>query len=637
MFSLLVAIILMMQPDIGVRPDSVSFESYMAKSRQYYISTPDSNRIYADSMVVLGQKVQNDFYVAQGLKWKGIYHHVAGHPDEALDFYQQSAEMFEVLRDTVNWIESVLSVSLIQINQSKYDTALENLFQALDLSQTIGNIRLESRTYSEIAKIFSLRGDHAAALPYFELFLNISLQRENRPDIAMAYGYLGTVNSYLGNTQAAIENLEEAARRHVELNDFRALGRTYQTLGNIQKKTGNLERAATYYQRSITEFERLNDIQGLGIAYYNLGVLYFDQKSYSLASRYLNLGIENSTRVGHTDLIILGYQKLSETYAASSQFRLAYEAFSRYFAYNDSVNNRDRQRAIAELQTRFETREKEQLIELQRLQLSEQDLIIQRNRFLQTGLAITLLLLIVGWLLWQSKVQQRELRLRVGRLELEQRMQLERERISRDLHDHVGAQLVNMLSGIDLAGRYSGAGNPAESSRIMDSLKDEARTTIRQLRDTIWTLNATEITPDAFFSKLEAYIKQVINVTELHITLINHLHSSTEFSPSQALNIFRIIQEALQNIVKYAGATQVTITFSTEADALKIAVSDNGRFLHRTEDDPHIGSGVKNMQKRASEIGGTLHVIPSEDGTTVELNLPETANILVQVTPAIPE
>lgn len=622
MIYLFAFLMLLSEPGYTVEPDSARFESLLAQSRQYYITHPDTNRLSAEAMVQLGESSGDAIFTAHGYKWLGIYHHMSSNYVEALGYYRRAADMFEMRKDTLNWIEGLLSVAIIQLARSNFEPALEQLFQSVELAQATSNIRLLSRAYSEIAKILSLRGDHEGALPYFEQFLAISIERDNAADIAMAYGYLGTVHTYLGNWALGIENLLESASRYEERGDFRSLARTYQTLGNGFKNLQDPDQAARYYQQSIAAFERLNDTQGLGIGYYNLGVLYFEQGNYLRAEELLARGIRYSTEFGHTELIILGYQKLSDTYAATSKFRQAYEAFSNYFAYHDSLNNRERRQALDELQTRFETREKEQTIELQRLQLSEQELTIQRNRIMLSALMVLVVLLLVGWLLWQSKVQQRELRLRVDRLEMEQRLQLERERISRDLHDHVGAQLVNMLSGLDLAGRYSGAGKPDESMRIMHSLKDEARTTIRQLRDTIWTLNVSEITPEAFFVKLDAYIKQVIQVTALQISLENTLPESAEFTPSQALNTFRIIQEALQNTLKYAGATQVTVSFSSQEDQLLVCIVDNGCFLERTSDDPHIGSGLKNMQKRAGEIGGELEVLPSKAGTTIRMTVP---------------
>jgi signal transduction histidine kinase len=201
------------------------------------------------------------------------------------------------------------------------------------------------------------------------------------------------------------------------------------------------------------------------------------------------------------------------------------------------------------------------------------------------------------------------------RLRAEMKLQNERERISRDLHDHVGAQLVTILSGLDLAGK-----DRSRSDDILASVREEAQTTIRQLRDTIWTLKSAAITPDAFLSHIERYVRQLEQLSALPVTLRSDITASPTLSPAVALNAFRIVQEALQNILKHSGASAAEVDIRVDAGGLTITVSDNGRF-REPDPDAFTGSGLGNMRKRAEDVGGKVSIDGTSTGTTVELHV----------------
>lgn len=207
-------------------------------------------------------------------------------------------------------------------------------------------------------------------------------------------------------------------------------------------------------------------------------------------------------------------------------------------------------------------------------------------------------------------------------MEIENRLRNERERISRDLHDHVGAQLANIISGLSLVDKYNEFDLKEKSQNLMSSLKGDAELTIKQLRETIWALNQSELDLVAFSEHLRTYFKNQSALTEsLQVNLDIKGDSSTRLSSTQALNLFRIIQEASQNTLKYAGAENLNIGLERQNGLLKVTIKDDGQFKG-DQSDFNGGYGMKNMSKRAHEIGGKVEV-RTENGTevTVELKL----------------
>jgi len=218
-------------------------------------------------------------------------------------------------------------------------------------------------------------------------------------------------------------------------------------------------------------------------------------------------------------------------------------------------------------------------------------------------------------------ISQRELRKELRRMEMENKLRNERERISRDLHDHVGAQLANIISGLTLVDKYNEIQQKERSEELMQSLRGDAELTIRQLRETIWALNQKELTLKAFKTQIQSWFQAQTALKESVITEITvEGDENIRLSSTQALNVFRIIQEASQNTLKYAGAETLTIQFVHTQNHLRLHIADDGTF-RKNGSGVNGGYGMTNMRKRANEIGAEL-IIDTSDGTQISLSLP---------------
>lgn len=229
-------------------------------------------------------------------------------------------------------------------------------------------------------------------------------------------------------------------------------------------------------------------------------------------------------------------------------------------------------------------------------------------------------ILFAGFILGIRYFLLRRLREQIRRMEMENKLRKERERISRDLHDHVGAQLANIKTGLSLADKYSKADNKEKSSSLMNSIMNDAELTIKQLRETIWALNQDRLTTCEFMEHLKLYFRNQTSYNEmLDIEYHHDIDKEVELSAIQALNIFRIIQEASQNTLKYAEASNFEISMIKKNGRLKIILEDDGKFKGKSGSN-NSGYGLGNMKKRAREIEGEM-TINTTDGTKIVLNI----------------
>lgn len=219
-------------------------------------------------------------------------------------------------------------------------------------------------------------------------------------------------------------------------------------------------------------------------------------------------------------------------------------------------------------------------------------------------------------------VSQRRLRKQIREMEIKNKLRDERERISRDLHDHVGSQLANIIAGLNLAVKFRENGNSDKTGELMLSLKEDAANTIGELRETIWALQKDEIELQEFSKHLEIFFSRQTAVREsMNLTVdLQATEPGLKLSATQALHLFRIVQESVQNSLKYSGADRLRVSIAADHGEVSIKVKDNGEF-RRESADYNSGHGMGNMKKRAAELNGRI-AVNTEEGTSVSVTFP---------------
>lgn len=197
----------------------------------------------------------------------------------------------------------------------------------------------------------------------------------------------------------------------------------------------------------------------------------------------------------------------------------------------------------------------------------------------------------------------------IREMEVQQKIQTERQRIARDLHDNVGSQLTYIITNLE---QLSDSG--VEKAHELSTF---GRNAIGQLRETIWAINSDFTEIDDFVDAIRKVCFQYLKGSGIDYTLVSKINRSIRLTPTQTLGLFRIIQEAITNIIKHSGASHVMVEFS-EATGLCVLITDNGTGYNVASSG---GYGIKNMNHRAAEIGASIGIATDENGTRVEITL----------------
>ncbi|MEO8133662.1 MAG: sensor histidine kinase [Betaproteobacteria bacterium] len=195
----------------------------------------------------------------------------------------------------------------------------------------------------------------------------------------------------------------------------------------------------------------------------------------------------------------------------------------------------------------------------------------------------------------------------------------ERQRLMRDMHDGVGGQLITALAALE-----GGKTAPADVAQIVRECIDDLRLVIDSMEPIDDDLLAV-------LGSLRYRLEPRLNAAGIQLVWqVHELPALPNLTPRNVLHILRVLQEALTNVLKHAGAMRITVTTGVDAAAggAWIQVRDDGHGFPEERAAPS-GRGLANMRKRAEALGGRLDVDSDTRGSRITLLLP-----LARIAPA---
>jgi signal transduction histidine kinase len=198
------------------------------------------------------------------------------------------------------------------------------------------------------------------------------------------------------------------------------------------------------------------------------------------------------------------------------------------------------------------------------------------------------------------------------RVEKQKLLLLERERLTREMHDGLGGQLVSTLSMVQ------------RGLADQDEVAETLRRAIDDVGIVIDSLGPDTIDLPTSLGKLRARLEPLLRRNGIDLAwTVEDIPDLDAFSPEVALHVFRIIQESVTNTLRHAGAESVEVKvtrFDDESGQLFVSIRDDGRGLPSPMTSG--GRGIKNMKSRAEELGAALRIEGSGSGTQVDLTIP---------------
>lgn len=246
--------------------------------------------------------------------------------------------------------------------------------------------------------------------------------------------------------------------------------------------------------------------------------------------------------------------------------------------------------------------------------------------YFETGIIVSIFYFLLG-LTYKTKQEliekikeQEMMKLEVEKQVFETRIaiihaqQEERNRISADMHDDLGAGMTTIRLYSELAKNKMGDNQIPEIEKISASA-DEL---LNKMNAIIWSMSSSNDTLGNMVAYIRSYSLEYLENTgiECHIDIPQNL-PALEVNGEIRRNVFLVVKEALNNIVKHSGATIVKIILQKEPDGLSLVINDNGKGINPNK-MREFGNGLTNMKKRMNAVD--IHFsIENDNGTSIKL------------------
>lgn len=550
-------------------------------------------------------------------------------------------------------IDSINSTDYQEIvsNLQKYEIIFQNnLTEARKINYEKGI----AKSLSNLALVHYLKGDYEESTQFHIEAINIFEKLEMIPELSEEYGELGYQMKRM-NLPKANEYMQKAISI-AETNNIPSfrMSKLYDNYGVIKEMMEQYDSAFHFYRKALKIKEELNDAIGIPYSLNKISVLYAKLKRFDRAYEYLLLSdklrakekgdfgrVENlslhadflemqnkvdeaikkyeevynaANKINYTYLVLYSLQKLSELYKKKNDFQNALIKSQMYYGLKDSVDNVEIKSRIAQLEIAYQTEQKNKLLAESQYQLKSRE----QQLLFALVTVILLILIFIGIYKYQSLKKKRDLAEveYKGKLQsalLEKQLVAEKLKLSRELHDNIGSQLTFIISSLDnLIYRLK----ESELTDAISTVKNFSRNALTDLRNTIWAIKQQDGTVEDLSIRVTELISKLSDtIPNIKFDIENQIQNNVKLNSTQMLNLYRIIQEAVQNSVKYSECNSIKIIFITDEESFRLIIKDDGKGFD--VENTNYGNGIENMSRRCEESGGKFALNSSKKGTEV--------------------
>lgn len=500
--------------------------------------------------------------------------------------------IFSVVNAYAQSLETILQQAKKFYNENNYPLAQEKYLQALKQAEKENNPSVMARASLSLARCHYFLYDHAAAFKWSYNALHVVQKHRLDTLLSQAYYFLGVLYIEAEKVDSAEKYSFKAVELMLKEKDYARLSLTYSTLAELHLNTSKNTRKIESMIANAENYAELSHDKGM-IAFaaskrYNYA--FFLKKDFEEALNYVSKVEELYLETENREAILNAYRAKAECLIMlRDTFARTY--MLKWFEFKDSVLQAEKVVNIAKYEALYETEKKEQ----------ENKLLQQENELnrlvLMIVVAVLLLMIALGlWLFNRIHLKKKQ-----HELLMLQKLQNDKERIARDLHDNVGGQLSYIIYSLDGINDE----DKEKRSEVTDSINQSVKSVIGSLRETIWAISDANINVQDFSDKLKVFARDLFKHSSTKINFTESIITQRELNALLGLNLYRMCQEILNNAFKYASATEVKIDFQCEEEKLLITISDNGSGFDTTQKNKE-QYGLQNIKKRATEFGVSL-------------------------------
>ena len=559
--------------------------------------------------------------------YQGVFYANQGSKSQAKTYYEQAIKALE--NDSINiafLIKSWYNYAYIQVEDKGYDYMVKTLTEyCIPLSEKSNNIELLAYSYTQLGLTFMSVGQFDTAEEYHKKALEQLDKIKNKNSVHLIT-YLNLVSNYCYKPDSKtakiyLDQAKELLKPFPESqhypNYYYQEAMYYTTIQDYDNALASLSKGAKLAKES-------NQTKLLQLLYFRMYNVYLMQKDYRKAKAQLEHILAEKVLAKEAVNRRITYTQLAAVNDVLGEHKEAYQWMKKASLLGDSLQQNKLLEKMNELEILHQTADKEQKINNLEKEKKANELLSKNKNLRMTILVIALILsLIIAFLIFINYKKQQKLNKQIS-LSHEQDLlhienqrkyeatqailqgeEQERQRIAQDLHDSMGGMLANIRMTIS-------ANDSFNKEKVIEKL-DKSIVEMRRISRNLMPETLKNI-------GLEIALKELCEtMTQKYFTIQFEAFNLSENIPFKTqMALYRIAQESISNITKYAQATNVIVQISQNNNVLNLTIEDDGIGFDKSE--IVYGLGLKNIQNRVELINGTVEIASNKgEGTTINV------------------
>lgn len=569
-------------------------------------------RVLADSMNNNLYRLTAGYYANAAFLKKGLQKEVIANCDRDLQLLGNSQA------DNTLRLQIMQLKGMALIRNEQYKESINENLKLLQKAEEFKDTLQQVKAKNSIGWTYMEMGQNRNAITWFYLALLTPKNPNFFQRYPLVYSNIASTYNNIQQYDSALYFINKSIKGNTY--DLTALANSLNIKADIYLNLHQAAKAQPLLEEALEIRKRIGDPYYLVSDLYQLSVFYAHNQQADKGITTAMQGIDMSRTYNLTSKIPLLYSGLAEGYKMKGDMQGYARVLENIIQLKDSLFENNSAEALAGLQASYDLQKKENIIIQQKLD------ILRRDYFLAGSALVLVVLVVIGVLLYHNYQQRQKLKLKhlidhQNEKEAKAIWEAEenqRKRIAAELHDNLGAQISFITSNVDwIIDSYAHLSAEEQKKRLL-SVHDTSQGLMRTLRETIWALTRERIGLEEFSDKLKAYIQTFLQYQpDTHFHVSEQIKKNIVFKPIQALNIFRVFQEGVNNALKYSKAQNLTLKIEADNDHFDIRLIDDGiGFDVKTIDADHYGLQI--MQNRATEAGFNCEVSTSQTkGTTI--------------------
>lgn len=390
-------------------PDSILVNYYLELDNLYSTVNPDSSLYYGNKSIEIAVKNNKAVLLYRAYILNGVAFYKLSKYNQSDSLLQLGYKLAKENNDQKACANANMNLGLVYTNQSRYLDALECDNIALEIYKSLNDSASIAATNVNIGIIYYYQQNIEKALQYHLNALKTLNENEiyNARRLANINQNIGAFYSLLKKNDSALIYTKKALTMHEKLGNLKGMAICYNNLGEFEGLNKKWEKALEYFTKSRQIKIKIKDTRGIPITNNNIAEALIFTKRYSKALPYLNDAINKATSINDFSSLPSTYEKLAIVYDSLKNYKKAYHYFIKFHEFYDTLQQNATDKKLLDLQTQYETEQKEQQIELLKKEKLLQDIKITKNKTINLLLYSSISLLIIFILFLYRSLQTR--------------------------------------------------------------------------------------------------------------------------------------------------------------------------------------------------------------------------------------